>query len=107
MIYNTLNEAKGALAELTSTGDTLKADLLNIVKQVSVQAQGVSANATTVLYSGMIGDVHSTSIIKSMESDASVRTVDKTIAADLLVSRDFKLKKTKGVRDISFSEPIH
>jgi hypothetical protein len=86
MSYSTLDQAKAALASLTSTGDALKADLINLVKQVSVQAQGVSANATTVLYSGMVGDLHSSNIIDSMARDSSVRTVDKTVAADLLKS---------------------
>jgi len=32
MSYNTLNEAKAALAALTSTGDALKADLVTRVR---------------------------------------------------------------------------
>jgi hypothetical protein len=91
-MYNTLDEAKAALSALTSTGDALKADLANLVRQVSVQAQSVNPDATTVLYSGMIGDVASWEIVDSMKDDSSVRTVDKTIAADLLNSEDFKLK---------------
>lgn len=33
MSYNTLNESLIALSNLTSTGDALKADLINLVKQ--------------------------------------------------------------------------
>lgn len=51
MSYDSLPAAKAELARLTSTGDALKADLINLVKQVSIEAQGVSANTTTVLYS--------------------------------------------------------
>jgi hypothetical protein len=49
MSYNTLNEALAALADITSTGEALKAALINLVKQVSVQAQNVSADATTAV----------------------------------------------------------
>ena len=78
---------KNALKELnalTSTGDALKADLIDLAKRVSIQAPGVDTNATTVLYSGMIGSTHSSEIIYSMRADASIRTVDKTVAAKLL-----------------------
>ena len=49
MSYDTLNEAKAALAAHTSTGDALKADLVNPIKQVSVHSQRVSTSATTAL----------------------------------------------------------
>ena len=80
----TLQQALDALNALTSTGDALKADLVDLAKRVSIQTQGVDANATTVLYSGMIGSTHSSEIIYSMKADASIRTVDKTVAAKLL-----------------------
>ena len=73
-------DALKELKALTSTGDALKADLVDLAKRVSIQAQGVDANATTVLYSGMIGSTHSSEIIYSMGADASIRTVDKTNA---------------------------
>ena len=78
---------KDALKELnalTSTGDALKADLVALARKVAIDTPGVHADATTVLYSGMIGSVHSAEIIGSMEADASIRTVDKTVAAELL-----------------------
>ena len=78
---------KNALKELnalTSTGDALKADLIDLAKRVSIQAPGVDTNATTVLYSGKIRDTRTSDIIDSMRSDASIRTVDKTVAARLL-----------------------
>ena len=77
-------DALKELKALTSTGDALKADLVDLAKRVSIQAQGVHADATMVLYSGMIGSTHSSEIIYSMEADASIRTVDKTVAAKLL-----------------------
>ena len=77
-------DALKELKALTSTGDALKADLIDLAKRVSIQAQGVHADATTVLYSGMIGSTHSSEIIYSMEADASIRTVDKTNATRLL-----------------------
>ena len=77
-------DALKELKALTSTGDTLKADLVDLAKRVSIQAQGVNADATTVLYSGMIGSTHSSKIIYSMKADASIRTVDKTVAAELI-----------------------
>ena len=77
-------DALKELKALTSTGDALKADLVDLAKRVSIQTQGVDANATTVLYSGMIGSTHSSEIIYSMKADASIRTVDKTVAAKLL-----------------------
>ena len=42
-------DALKELKALTSTGDALKADLINLAKRVSIQAPGVDANATTVL----------------------------------------------------------
>ena len=80
----TLQQALDALNALNSSGDALKADLIDLVKRVSVQAQGVDADATTVLYSGKIRDTRTSDIIDSMRSDASIRTVDKTVAAKLL-----------------------
>ena len=79
----TLQQALDALNALNSSGDTLKADLIDLVKRVSVQAQGVDADATTVLYSGKIRDTRASDIIDSMKADASIRTVDKTVAAKL------------------------
>lgn len=92
MSYNTIGDAKAALALLSSTGNALKEDLANLARQVSIHAQGVAVDATTVLYSGTIGDVHSSIIVNDMASDASVRTVDKTIAADFLNSAEFRSK---------------
>ena len=80
----TLQQALDALNALNSSGDALKADLIDLVKRVSVQAQGVDADATTVLYSGKIRDTSASGIIGSMIDDPSVRTVDKTMAARLL-----------------------
>ena len=80
----TLQQALDALNALNSSGDAFKADLIDLVKRVSVQAQGVDADATTVLYSGKIRDVSASGIISSMVNDSSVRTVDKTVAARLL-----------------------
>ena len=77
-------DALKELKALKSTGDALKADLAALARKVSIDAQGVNADATTVLYSGKIGPVHSAEIIGSMEADASIRTVDKTMAAELL-----------------------
>jgi hypothetical protein len=97
----TLKQAEDALDKLTSTGEALKADILQIVKQVSIEAQGVNADATTLLYSGNIernigGTVKSSDIIEGMAGDASIRTVDKTIAAELLNSNIFKEKVAKA-----------
>ena len=77
-------DALKELKALRSTGDALKADLAALAKRVSIDAPGVHADATTVLYSGMIGSTHSSEIIYSMKADASIRTVDKTVAARLL-----------------------
>lgn len=51
MTYNTLKDALNALSLLTSSGDALEADLVNLVKQSSVHAEG----SVTVLYSGNVG----------------------------------------------------
>jgi len=77
-------DALKELKALRSTGDALKADLAALAKRVSIDAPGVHADATTVLYSGMIGSTYSSEIIYSMGADASIRTVDKTVAARLL-----------------------
>jgi hypothetical protein len=39
MAYNNLNEALAALNAIGSSGDALKADLLGLVRQVSVHAE--------------------------------------------------------------------
>ena len=83
----TLQQALDALNALNSSGDALKADLFDLValaRKVAIDTPGVHADATTVLYSGMIGSTHSSEIIYSMKADASIRTVDKTVAAKLL-----------------------
>ena len=77
-------DALKELKALTSTGDALKADLIDLAKRVAIDTPGVDANATTVLYSGKIGSIRSAEIIYSMKADASIRTVDKTNAAKLL-----------------------
>ena len=77
-------DALKELKALTSTGDALKADLVALARKVAIDTPGVHADATTVLYSGMIGSTHSSEIIYSMKADASIRTVDKTVAAKLL-----------------------
>ncbi|MEQ1559943.1 MAG: hypothetical protein ABL933_13525 [Methyloglobulus sp.] len=92
MTYNTLNDALQKLNSLTSTGDALKTELVSLVKQVSVVTEGVSINATTLLYSGKINGVASFEIVKTMLNDPNIRVVDKTIAAQLLSSNDFLAK---------------
>ena len=77
-------DALKELKALKSTGDALKADLAALARKVSIDAQGVNADATTVLYSGKIRDASASGIINSMDTDPSVRTVDKTVAAELL-----------------------
>jgi len=77
-------DALKELKALKSTGDALKADLAELARKVSIDTLGVDADATTVLYSGKIGSIRSTEIIGSMKADASIRTVDKTVAAELL-----------------------
>ena len=77
-------DALKELKALKSTGDALKADLAELARKVSIDAQGVNADATTVLYSGKIRDTSTSDIIYSMRADASIRTVDKTVAAKLL-----------------------
>ena len=61
----TLQQALDALNALNSSGDALKADLIDLVKRVSIDAQGVNADATTVLYSGKIRDASASGIINS------------------------------------------
>jgi Ca2+-binding RTX toxin-like protein len=91
MAYNTLNEALTALSTFTSTGDALKADLLNLVKQVSVDAQGT----VTVLYSGNIGvnGPYSGNVVKAMlDSGQDIRVIDKTVTREFLNSEEFLVK---------------
>ncbi|MEZ5588522.1 MAG: hypothetical protein R3E46_15720 [Sedimenticolaceae bacterium] len=62
-MYETLSDALDALSNLTSSGDLLKSDLINLIGQVSVHAEG----AVTVLYSGSVaGGPGSSEIIENM-----------------------------------------
>ena len=44
----TLQQALDALNALTSSGDALKADLIDLAKRVAIDAPGVHADATTL-----------------------------------------------------------
>ncbi|MCP5434346.1 MAG: putative Ig domain-containing protein [Chromatiaceae bacterium] len=89
-MYETLSDALDALSNLTSTGDLLKSDLMNIIGQVSVQAEG----AVTVLYSGGVaGGPGSSEIIENMlENDLDIRVVDESAAAKLIETDSFRRK---------------
>ena len=102
MAYDTLGEALEALATLTSSGDALKADLLNLVKQVSVEAEG----AVTVLYSGKVDGVGSGDIIKAMLANGEdVRVLDESAAGTFLKSAQFRAKVAEafGITLIEFN----
>jgi len=89
-MYETLSDALDALSNLTSTGDLLKSDLMNLIGQVSVRAEG----AVTVLYSGGVaGGPGSSEIIENMlESDLDIRVVDESAAAKLIETDSFRRK---------------
>lgn len=84
--------------------------LLELAKQVSVEASG----SVTVLYSGSVGDAHSTDVVKSIiAGGADVRVIDKTEASLLLSSDEFldALGRSQGLSlnqmlDRSFDHPI-
>ena len=101
MNYTNLDDALAALRQLTSTGDALKADLVELVKNVSVETYRpgvvVNADATTVLYSGQVKDtagnlVDAWEVVDNNNTDLNVRTISKTVAADFLNNDEFKTK---------------
>lgn len=89
MTYNTMDQVSGALSALTSTGDQLKADLLNLISQVSVHAEG----SVTVLYSGKVEGTNAWEIVNQMIAEGrDVRAIQKTLAAQVLNHDDFRAK---------------
>ncbi|MEZ4529384.1 MAG: hypothetical protein R2855_00015, partial [Thermomicrobiales bacterium] len=98
-MYETLSDALDALSNLTSSGDLLKSDLINLIGQVSVHAEG----AVTLLYSGSVaGGPGSSEIIDNMlNSGLDIRVVDKSVAAQLIKSEDF-LRKVAEAFGIDF-----
>ncbi len=102
----TLNEALGVLNSLPETTSAL----MSLIEQVSVESTG----SVTVLYSGKINDnIHSTDVVEDMLSRGmDVRVINKTAAADLLVSDQFLSKvgniyglTLEQMRDPVFSHP--
>jgi Ca2+-binding RTX toxin-like protein len=89
-----LTQAKQQLSTLVSGAYTTD-DLLNLVRQVDITAEG----GVTVLYSGEVGGVKTSAIAESMASDPNVRIIDKTPASKLLASNEFTaaLGATKGL----------
>jgi hypothetical protein len=60
--------------------------LLELARQVSIEASG----SVTVLYSGTVGDAHSTDVVKSLIANGTdVRVIDKTEASLFLNSDEF------------------
>ena len=88
-------DALKELKALKSTGDALKADLAELARKVSIDAQGVNADATTVLYSGKIRDTRSSDIINSMGADSSVQSCREEMLQDLREA--FLAYKTGGI----------
>lgn len=82
MTFATANDAIAALSSVNAT----QADIIAFVRQLSVDAPG----STTVLYSGDINGTPAWQIVKDMGND--VRRIDKTMAAEVLNSDDFKAK---------------
>jgi Ca2+-binding RTX toxin-like protein len=100
-MYDSLAQAQSALETLTSSGDALKTDLLNLIRNCSVHAEG----AVTMLYSaGVAGGPSSSEIVDSMiDEGLDIRVVDKSVAAKLIQSDDFGRKVAEAF-DISFTE---
>jgi hypothetical protein len=89
MAYNTLSDALDALDAVASSGDALKADLLNLVRQVSVHAEG----AVTVLYSGNASGWNAGRIVQEMlDTGEDIRVVNKTLASEFLRSDAFRAR---------------
>ena len=87
-----LTQAKTALANLTSGDEYSLDDLKNLLADVDVD--NASGNIT-VLYSGDIVDVTASDIATSeiateMISNPNIRVIDKTHAADFMVSEEFR-----------------
>ena len=81
-----LTQAKTALISLTS-GDYSRDDLKSLLADVDVNnARG----NITVLYSGDIVDVSASEIATEMISNPNIRVIDKTHAADFMVSEEFR-----------------
>jgi len=89
-----LIQAKQQLADLIK-GAYTTGDLLNLVRQVDIAAEG----SVTVLYSGEVDGVKTSVIAEGMASEANIRIIDKTAASKLLASNDFAaaLGATKGL----------
>lgn len=83
MTYD-LAAAKAQLASLAG-GSYTQQDLLDLARQVDISARGT----VTVLYSGTIDGVKTSSIADGMRSDSSIRIINKTAAAEFLSSREF------------------
>jgi hypothetical protein len=87
MAYNNLNEALAALNAIGSSGDALKADLLGLVRQVSVHAEG----AVTLRYSGKASGWNGAQIVEEMlDGGRDIRVLDKTVASELVSSYAFR-----------------
>lgn len=82
MSYVNYEEAISALSNVNST----QGDIIAYVQQLSVDAPG----SVTVLYSGDISGIPAWKIVATMGSD--VRRIDKTLAATVINSSEFKLK---------------
>jgi len=86
-----LTQALAELASLTQSGSATSAALLNLVHQVSVDAEG----AVTVLYSGTMGDgaspetsTKASQVVQDMlNSGKDIRVIDESAAASFLKSQ--------------------
>jgi trimeric autotransporter adhesin len=91
----TLQQAFDQLALLTAPGKKYTAQQLsNLVAQVSLEtAPGFTQGSVTLLYSGSINGVSSTTYVEKMISNGeNIRVIDKTQAGQFLASDEFKAK---------------
>lgn len=100
----TYDEAISELKQLTSSGKYELSDLMALGSRVSVAtAEGKSQGSITLLYSGKMGDVSTTTIISEIikkGEDGNLRIIDKTQAGAFLNSTAFNkafLQLTEGM----------
>lgn len=92
-----------AISALSNPEYQTIAGLRSLVSQVSVAVPNVSNGATTLLYSGMIGNLPAWQIAEEIgsSSDGRVITIGETPVAKLLGSNEFKdaLEQAAGTND--------
>ncbi len=104
----TYEEAISELKELTSSGKYELSDLMALGSRVSVAtAEGKSQGSITLLYSGKMGDVSTTTIIGEIikkGEDGNLRIIDKTQAGAFLSSDAFNKAFLRVTEEMSSDE---